>query len=938
MSRVIPLLLAMFILGGCSTFNKILGNHDEPEYLEDIGSLKLRLMSDEPLAVDHESVIRSYQSYLEVSEDTEMRVRVAHRIAGLKLDWDEVRDEQMDDNIELFNLEDRALAEASINDYVKLVSDYPERPDNDVIYYQLARAYSLTDRINLAIGALEDLTALYPDSEYYLEAQYRLGRMLYNVRDYEASAERFAVVIAQGPENNPYYMDAQYLRGWSIFKQSKYEESLLAFTYMLDEHFPDDETLRAAQGSELEILNDTLRIMALMFDYMGEWTNIAAFYDVHGPRFYEYRIYAELSNQYYDKKYFRNSAATLQAFVDRYPDSDLAVLYYRRLVDGYEKANYPVLQREHKAIFIDRFGVGSDYWNTHGEDVRTQITVALGDYLWDLAEFHHGTGQQSDDPARQTEHYNEAAGWYREYIRSFPNAPDAVQAEFYLAEVSFSLGNYAEARDNYEIVAYQYPYYEKASEAGYAALLSYSAYTPPADQLAVWRQMNVASALRFVEEFPDDPRRGSVLVNAAEMLLEDEYYEQALDAARYAQKPGMKLDARYAYGAALVQGHSAFELGEYAEAEEALMRSSEYPLIDTAQRSDLRQKAAAAIYRQGEAVKDSDPQLAIEHWLRIASAVPESTIRENAEYDAATLLMTTGDYPRAETVLLAFRNDHPGSPLQADIPDKLIVTYEAQEKWLPAATELEAIAMDDEDPETRRVATYQAAEYYEKAGDDSDAIRLYRQYAHGWTSPFEPAIEAHYKLDQIYARQGEEEKRRFWLDKIISLHLGAGDEQTDRSRYLAAEAAFELGEFERRKFENVAISLPLSRSILTKNKLMQAALARYTQAVEMEVRDFTTSSTFHIADMYAQFSKGLLESERPSGMDELEAEEYQFLLEDEAFPLEEAAIRIHQTNVARAYDGLYDEWVKRSFRALAELMPGQYDKTEKAESYVKQIR
>ena len=115
-------------------------------------------------------------------------------------------------------------------------------------------------------------------------------------------------------------------------------------------------------------------------------------------------------------------------------------------------------------------------------------------------------------------------------------------------------------------------------------------------------------------------------------------------------------------------------------------------------------------------------------------------------------------------------------------------------------------------------------------------------------------------------------------------------------------------------------------------------MTRYTQAVEMEVRDFTTSSTFHIADMYAQFSKGLLESDRPSGMDELEAEEYQFLLEDEAFPLEEAAIRIHQTNVARAYDGLYDEWVKRSFRALAELMPGQYDKTEKAESYVKQIR
>ena len=64
-------------LGGCSTMNRFLGGYEEPERLQQIGSLKLRLMSNEPLEVDHESVIRSYQSYLEVSEDPEMRVRVS---------------------------------------------------------------------------------------------------------------------------------------------------------------------------------------------------------------------------------------------------------------------------------------------------------------------------------------------------------------------------------------------------------------------------------------------------------------------------------------------------------------------------------------------------------------------------------------------------------------------------------------------------------------------------------------------------------------------------------------------------------------------------------------------------------------------------------------------------------------------------------------------
>ena len=62
------------------------------------------------------------------------------------------------------------------------------------------------------------------------------------------------------------------------------------------------------------------------------------------------------------------------------------------------------------------------------------------------------------------------------------------------------------------------------------------------------------------------------------------------------------------------------------------------------------------------------------------------------------------------------------------------------------------------------------------------------------------------------------------------------------------------------------------------------------------------------------------------------------MLEEQAFPLDEAAIEIHQTNAGRTRDGLYDQWVRQSFGALAELMPGQYNKQEKVLSYVDQIR
>jgi Flp pilus assembly protein TadD len=83
-----------------------------------------------------------------------------------------------------------------------------------------------------------------------------------------------------------------------------------------------------------------------------------------------------------------------------------------------------------------------------------------------------------------------------------------------------------------------------------------------------------------------------------------------------------------------------------------------------------------------------------------------------------------------------------------------------------------------------------------------------------------------------------------------------------------------------------------------------------------------------MADLYRDLGKSLLESERPSGLSPEEREAYDVLLEEQAFPFEEKAIEIHESNVRRAADGLYDQWVKKSYAALAELEPARYARTE----------
>ena len=58
------------------------------------------------------------------------------------------------------------------------------------------------------------------------------------------------------------------------------------------------------------------------------------------------------------------------------------------------------------------------------------------------------------------------------------------------------------------------------------------------------------------------------------------------------------------------------------------------------------------------------------------------------------------------------------------------------------------------------------------------------------------------------------------------------------------------------------------------------------------------------------------------------------LLEEQAYPFEEKAIEVHGVNAARTGSGIYDEWVRKSFAALAGLMPARYGKTEFIGDYV----
>ena len=103
----------------------------------------------------------------------------------------------------------------------------------------------------------------------------------------------------------------------------------------------------------------------------------------------------------------------------------------------------------------------------------------------------------------------------------------------------------------------------------------------------------------------------------------------------------------------------------------------------------------------------------------------------------------------------------------------------------------------------------------------------------------------------------------------------------------------------------------------------------YKKAAAYNVAEVTTASTYGNRRAFTgTLSKDITNSERPKGLKGDELEEYNSLLEEQVIPFEDESIKAHELNTMRAKDGVYDEWVKKSFEVLAELKPARYSKTE----------
>jgi tetratricopeptide (TPR) repeat protein len=931
--KALSLLIPALLLGACSFMP---GSSQAPEAtLSDLRPIDLPDPGGELPSVNLAQLADSYQQVLLVTDDPAVRLQVVQRLAGLEMLQAEERLAQSETQEPFF--------EDAIVLYQNLLNSSAGDTENDRLLYQLSKAYDLGGDTENSRKVLEQLSQKHPQSNHYIEAEFRVAEAYFSAGEYYEAELAYARVIGRG-DDSAYYANALYMHGWSQFKQDKYRASIDSFSLALDLLVPADNQLQELDTGRRELALDCFRVLAVVFSYLDGPQTIASVYDQLGVRNYQALFYQHLGELYRKQQRYRDSAETYRAFNMLYPDSVYAHEFQLGVIEIYQAGGFPDLVIEEKQNYVTAYGVTGDYWLGNEAGVREAIRPQLKQFIEELATHHHALAQAYvDEGGSNTEQraalYLEAGKYYELYISSFADDERVPDMGFLLAESRFEAGDARTAIDVYEWVAYEYPDFEFAADAGYSAILAYETLieeTPGAEREGL-RRDKIEGQLHYSARFSDDPRAPLVLSDAATALFDTSEYQLAIIAAatliRWQPLPGNDV----VIPAWLVIAHSYFEMKDYPPAEQAYQQAlARLPQSDKRQ-PEVLERLAATVYLQGEAAALAENhQLAADHFSRVIALAPGASIRLQAQFDAAGHYTELGDYAEANRLLVDFRQRFAGHPLSADIAVKLANNYEQLGQWQESAVELDAMLLAEAEPERKRQLLYLAAEQYDKAGLGSTAILRYRSYANDWPEPMSVRLEAINRLGELYAQEGQEGKRQFWLRKMMKVHDSA-PEQTARSLYLAAFAANELADDEYRRFETIDLRYPLKSSLKKKNEAMQAALVAYRKAYDYGVAEFSTQATFQMGEIYQNLVESLMASERPGKLDELALEQYELLLEEQAYPFEEKAIAIHESNARRSWEGLYNDWVKNSFAALAALSPARYSKSELVVRYSGEI-
>ena len=882
----------------------------------------------------------AYKAYLANSEKDDLSRRTAlNRLAELEFEVsNQIASEQAESEEQREKLAD-ALQDRKLDQTIELLTtsltDYPNAKGNDRLLYQLAKALDQRGFYLKSINVLTQLVSQHPNSKYYVEAQFRLAEANFSQGDYLAAENGYTEVLI-APNNHVFYEKAIFKRGWSRFKQSYFQDAIDDYIRAIQYHqFADIEQLSDA---EKNLFDEYFRALGLSFSGLGGARPLKEFFD-NTPGFkHQYTTYAVLSDLYLKQERFSDAAQVLKQFIEQNPYTKQAAYAQLKTVKVWQQSQFTSKLNQAIELYYLRYNPNNHYWNRVGKNTLAfkKTNQALREYILLVAEYFHSLYQQQPSSVN----YSNAKTWYNRYLADFSNYALKDKVYYQYAELLFANKQDQEALRYYELAAYDQDLILDKPSAYATIIITDKLFNQEANKVkrSVILNKLIKYSLLFAQLYRDDPRTFEVISHAIEASYTVGNYQKTVELANLLEFKNANTPVRQKtfYSISLLKAQSYFNLEQFTSAESVYRSILDSGSLNNKQHNEILERMALTIHNYASQLKSNNQLVeASQNYMRIADIAKHSEVAISGLYDAIAIFMTNQSWQQAIKAINQLQSNYPNNKYSKDVTKKLSIAYLKSDQGLKAAEQFEKISSFEKNKEVKIAALWQAAEIYEAKNNYQAAARSYSEYANTYKKPYVQYTEAMFKLVSLYQKMNKPKLKNIWQKRIINADKKqALSDRTNRTNFIVAKTYLELARDNQEQFKKLRLVEPLQANLRKKKKSMQQAITYYGQASNYGIAEMTTESTFAIADIYLNFSQSLLDSERPKHLKGEELEQYDILIEDQAFPFEDKAIEFHEVNLSRIKTGLFNDWVSKSLSELKSLFPAKYARRSKLEGHI----
>jgi tetratricopeptide (TPR) repeat protein len=786
----------------------------------------------------------------------------------------------------------------------RLASEFPDSRYDEHARYALASCLQESGAEDNAVLVLEELLVRHPSTRYADEANLRIGEHRFDRYDFHGSEAAYRKVRDTAPTE--LRTTARFKLGWSLFLQSRPREAAPAFL---------DAALLASAGSGGGGLRaEARRMTARSVVEAGTEREAEAFLgqrrgESEGPAvLLAIEALLDAQNRYEEAAAVATRiGAAYPAAAERLDAEEIAAAALR-------KAKKDDESMARRGTLASLFGPGTAWRSAAG---RTPGEISRADAMamegLAAAGFHFHAASRANSPGDR----RRVLALYDELLAKFPSSPKAEEAAYQRAWLLYEDGRKAEALPAFESVARR-PGGARGEAAWYMAVQcakDLPSPRSPEPQAEVTRL-----AREYERAFPGGERLFLVRLDRARAhFLRKEWDEAAAAATRAGRGAPTPADLRTAYR---IAGEAFFEAGRYAEAETAfrdILGASPAP----EERPEIEKWVAFSMFRAAERLPASRGFDAGALFLRIAGEFPHLPIVPEARFRAGAAYADAGKDVEAIGAFLAVESEHASSPLAPDATRRLAALYEKSGNPLAAAERLARLSTLEGNDEGRGRHLFRAAELY---GNGKDGVRSRRSYVDVsalLSAPPEMRVLALFRAGESALAEGREEEAETWYEGAVRLHREKGGAAPE----VAGRALFQRAEIRYRAYLPLRIVPPLEQSFAAKQRALAGCADLYAEAIRVGDAATVSASFLRIGEGLEDFRAAILASPPPADLSAVEKEEYVFLLEERAAPIEERAVESYRNNLRQAVAvDHFDPSVAKSRERLRVLRPALFAK------------